>query len=306
MRHLRPMRYVEEVARHGSIRRAAERLNVTASAINRRIADLEAELGTMLFERLPRGMRPTAAGELLLAHIRTQAADLDRVRSQIEELRGLRRGTVRLACSQALAHRFVGSAIAGFRARAPLVGFQVTVCDHAAALALLADYEVDLVLVVGPPRSSDVLALASVEQPLVAVMPEGHRLASRPVVRLRDLEGETLVLPDRSLAGRQILDAALGRRGAAARPVVECNAFDLLWQVLRSERAVSVQFALGAPRPGGPAEAGLVSRPFDPREVPAATIVLGQLRERALPVAAARFAERLASGLAELAAAGDG
>jgi len=302
MRHLRPMRYVEEVARHGSIRRAGERLNVTASAINRRIADLEAELGTLLFERLPRGMRPTAAGELLLAHIRTQAADLDRVRSQIEELRGLRRGTVRLACSQALAHRVVGSAIAGFRARAPLVGFQVTVCDHAAALARLSEYEVDLVLVVGPPRSSDVLALATVEQPLVAVMAEGHRLASRPVVRLGDLAGETLVLPDRSLAGRRILDAALARRGAAARPVVECNAFEILWQVLRSDNAVSVQFALGAPLPGGPAEAGLVSRPFDPREVPTATIVLGQLRERALPVAAARFAERLAAGLAGLAA----
>jgi DNA-binding transcriptional LysR family regulator len=296
------MRYVEEVARAGSIRRAAERLNVTASAINRRIADLEAELGTALFERLPRGMRPTAAGELLLAHIRTQAADLDRVRSQIEELQGLRRGTVRLACSQALAHRFVGAAIAGFRARAPLVGFQVTVCDHEAALALLAAYEVDLVLVVGPPRSSDVLALATVEQPLVAVMPKAHRLARSGVVRLRDLAGETLVLPDRSLAGRRILDAAFARRGLAARPVVECNAFDLLWQILRAENAVSVQFALGAPALGGRAEAGLVSRPFDPREVPAATIVLGQLRERALPLAAARFAESLVASLSGLGA----
>jgi DNA-binding transcriptional LysR family regulator len=294
------MRYVEEVARHGSIRRAAERLNITASAINRRIADLEEELGTALFERLPRGMRPTAAGELLLAHIRTQAADLERVRSQIEELQGLRRGTVRLACSQALAHRFVGAAVAAFRSRAPLVRFQVTVGDHEAALALLLEYEVDLVLVVGPPRSSDVLALATIEQPLVAVMPEDHALAARSMIRLRDLQGQTLVLPDRSLAGRRILDAALGARGAGASPVVECNAFDLLWQILRAERAVSVQFALGAPPLGGPAEAGLVSRPFDAREVPAATIMLGQLRDRDLPVAAARFAEMLAGRLAAI------
>lgn len=300
MRHLRPMRYVAEVARHGSIRRAAERLNVTASAINRRIADLEAELGTALFERLPRGMRPTAAGELLLAHIRSQAADLDRVRSQIEELRGLRRGTVRLACSQALAHRVVGRGIAAFRRRAPLVGFQVTVCDHEAALALLAAYEVDLVLVVGPPRSSDVLVLASVAQALVAVMAETHRLAARKVVRLEHLAGETLALPDRSLAGRRILDAAFARAGLAAPPSVESNAFDLLWQIVRTESAISVQFALGAPALDGPAEAGLVSRRLDPREVPEATIVLGQLAERALSVAAARLAEALAADLAGL------
>jgi hypothetical protein len=65
---------------------------------------------------------------------------------------------------------------------------------------------------------------------------------------------------------------------------------------------VSVQFALGAPRLDGPAEAGLVSRPFARREVPAATIVLGQLRERALPVAPALFAESLVASLSGLGA----
>ena len=62
MRHLRLLQYVDEVARAGSIRRAAERLNVTASAVNRRIMDLEEELDAELFERRPRGVRLTAAG----------------------------------------------------------------------------------------------------------------------------------------------------------------------------------------------------------------------------------------------------
>jgi len=302
MRHLRPLRYVDAVARWGSIRRAAERLNVTPSAINRRIADLEAELGTALFERLAQGMRPTAAGELLLAHIRTREADLERVRSQIEELRGLRRGAVGLAASQAVAHRLVGAAVARFRAQTPLVQFRITVCDHAAAMAMLAAYEVDLVLVVGPPRSSALLALTTVEQPLVAVLPADHPLAARATIRLRDLAGETLVLPDRSLAGRRLLEEAFARRGLSARPMVECNSFDLLWQILRSERAISIQFALGAPGSRGVAEGGLVARPLDPIEVPAAEIVLGQLRERSLPVAAARFAGALAADLEVVAA----
>ena len=103
MRHVRLLHYVDAVARTGSIRKAAEQLNITASALNRRIQDLEDELDTPIFERLPRGVRLNAAGEIFIRHIRNQIADLARVRSQIEDLSGFRRGTVAIACSQALA-----------------------------------------------------------------------------------------------------------------------------------------------------------------------------------------------------------
>ena len=109
MKHLRIMRYVDEVARTGSIRKAADQLNVTASAVNRRIADLEDELGAQLFERRPRGVRLTAAGEVFVHYLRQQSGDIERMKSQIEDLKGLRRGTVRIACSQALAHEFLDS-----------------------------------------------------------------------------------------------------------------------------------------------------------------------------------------------------
>ncbi|RYF67418.1 MAG: LysR family transcriptional regulator, partial [Comamonadaceae bacterium] len=78
MNHLRLLRYVDEVARVGSIRQAAERLHVAPSAVNRRIQDIEEELGTPLFERLPRGMRLTAAGELFVRYIRARGAELER------------------------------------------------------------------------------------------------------------------------------------------------------------------------------------------------------------------------------------
>ena len=88
MNHLRFLRYADEVARAGSIRQAAERLHVAPSAVNRRIQDIEEELGTPIFERLPRGMRLTTAGELFMRYVRGRAADLERVRSEIEELKG--------------------------------------------------------------------------------------------------------------------------------------------------------------------------------------------------------------------------
>ena len=70
MLHGRVLRYLDEVARLGSIRKAARTLNVAASAINRHIIELEEEVGSPIFERLPRGLRLTASGVLLIAHIR--------------------------------------------------------------------------------------------------------------------------------------------------------------------------------------------------------------------------------------------
>ena len=117
MRHMRILQYVDEVARTGSIRRAAAKLHVTASAVNRRIMDLEVELGAPLFERRARGVRLTAAGEVFVRYVREQGAGLERTRSHIEDLRGLRRGTVRIACSQALGFDFMPRMIAEFRRR---------------------------------------------------------------------------------------------------------------------------------------------------------------------------------------------
>ena len=119
MKHLRILRYVDEVARTGSIRKAADQLNVTASAVNRRIMDLEEELGAPLFERRPRGVRLTAAGEVFVNYLRQQDGDVERMKSQIEDLKGMRRGTVRIACSQALALDFLPREIGEFRKRHP-------------------------------------------------------------------------------------------------------------------------------------------------------------------------------------------
>src|ERR1700752_2471666 len=150
MRHLRFLRYVDEVARAGSIRRAAELLHVTASAVNRRVMDLEEELGAPLFERRPRGVQLTAAGELFVRYIREQSGDVERMKSQIEDLKGLRRGTVRIACSQALALEFLPREVAAFRKQFSSVSFDVKVLDHEKAMVALADYDVDLLLVFRP------------------------------------------------------------------------------------------------------------------------------------------------------------
>ena len=93
-RRIRPPRlyvYFDAIIRHGSIRRAAEALRIASSALNRRLLDLEQEVGTILFDRLQGGVRLTAAGEAFAAHVRRTLSDLDRVGDQIQALQGLMR-----------------------------------------------------------------------------------------------------------------------------------------------------------------------------------------------------------------------
>ena len=292
MRHLRLLRYVDEVARAGSIRKAAERLNLTASALNRRVQDIEEDLGTRIFERLPRGVRLNAAGELLIRHIRGQLADMSRVKSQIEDLSGFRRGTVSIACNQALAYDLLPSAIAAYRAEFPLVEFQVKVRDHGDALRALADFEVDLALVFRPSLMPEFQVLASAEQRVVAIMSAEHPLAGKPALRLRDCAAHPLALPERSYGGRQLLEEATARSSFRFEPVVESNSFEFLRNYVRFERAITFQIEVGAPA-SLKERHGLVARPIDPRDMASARLAMGQLRGRALPVAAAKFAEQL-------------
>lgn len=101
MRQLTPLQFIDAVARAGSIRMAAEGMALTSTALNRRVLALKEELGMPIFERLARGVRLSTAGELLIHHLRNQAAELETLKSQIADLAGERRGHVAIACSQA-------------------------------------------------------------------------------------------------------------------------------------------------------------------------------------------------------------
>jgi DNA-binding transcriptional LysR family regulator len=300
MNHLRFLKYVDEVARAGSIRQAAERLHVAPSAVNRRIQDLEEELDAPLFERLPRGMRLTAAGELFISYVRTRSAHLDQVRADIEDLRGLRRGTVRLVASQALAPSFLPQAVAAFRRSHPLVAVQALIGDHVQAVQALRRFETDLVLVFNPAPETDVARVAEFEQRLVAVMHKGHPLARQRTLRIRDCADYPLVMPVPDIGGRQLLERFLARSSVKLRPMVESNSFEFMRGYLLQEKAISFQIAIGAVTQGE----DLVARDLADRAFPRGQLVLAQLRGRQLPAVAHAFAEHLRTALAQ--ACGEG
>ena len=90
--HAPAIYYFDMVRRCHSIREAARRLNVASSAVNRQILKLEDEMGAALFERLPGGLRVTAAGEILTRHVTLLLQDVERVRGELDGLHGVQTG----------------------------------------------------------------------------------------------------------------------------------------------------------------------------------------------------------------------
>ncbi len=297
MRHLTPLKFIDEVAKAGSIRRAAERLAITPSALNRRILSIEEEIGVQIFERIPGGVRLNTAGEFLVHHIRNQISDLDRVLSQIADLSGVRRGHVSIACSQALLPHFVTGQINRYRAEHDEVTFTVLLRDREAAVEVLHDYTADLALVFEPPHSGELQTITTVRQPVYAVMAKDHPLASSDTVRLADCLNYPTALPLNRYGVRYLLDAALHRTGMSVEPIIQSDSFEFLVNYAATKDAITFQIPVGLPN--NPAHSNIVGRPVDIRDIPHGLLYLVQLRTRTLSVAAARFADQLVTTFVE-------
>ncbi|MGE0151679.1 MAG: LysR family transcriptional regulator [Reyranellaceae bacterium] len=294
MKHLKTLHCIGDIARSGSIRKSAERLAITPSALTRKIQDFEQELGTPIFERLPQGMRLNPAGELVLRHIRDQMSDFERIKSQIADLSGVRRGHVAVACSQAFAHDLIPSEIERYRAQHPLVSFNVLVRDHVHAVEALINFEADIAVVLQPPPAPEVQPLLVLRQPLCAMMSAAHPLArSGGPVRLRDCLRYPVAMPGRSLAIRHLLQGALVRASLPVQVAIESDSFEVLRSYAEREHVVSFQIRGGIPFQSG----NLVARELDERDLPQAQLVLAQLRGRSLSVATSKFVNQISGTL---------
>ena len=297
MRHLQPLEYFNAIVAAGSIRKAAETLSITSTALNRRLLAIEEELGVDLFERVPKGVQLSAAGEILLLHIREQIADMARVKSQISDLKGERRGHVAIACSQAILTSFLPVEISKYRSQHPFVTFSVQVRDRVAAEEALLDRSADLALVFEPVQLADFQTLLAVKQSVWVLMPKDHPLAHKPILRMRECLRFPVGLPTKQYGVRHILEASARRISLNLAPVVESDSFDYLRYQAAEEGIITFQIEIGLPL--NLESIGLVACKLDERDVPDGMLYVGQLKGRTLPVAGAKFANQILAALAQ-------
>jgi DNA-binding transcriptional LysR family regulator len=239
MLHSRLLKYLDEVSRLGSIRKAAARLNVASSAINRQILALENELGAPIFERMPRRLRLTSTGEILIAHVRETLKGHQRVEAQIEALKGLARGEATIATMNGLAAGPLPRFLSSILDRHPRVHLRVRVLPFDQMTNALITGEADLALTYNPPTSPGLRIVASHDLGLGAVVSPRHPLTKRRPLRLADCAEFPLAIADFSMTIRPAVDLAFTHAGIPLHPTIETNSIEFMKKAARSGQAIT-------------------------------------------------------------------
>ena len=210
------------VAEAGGFSRAAEIIHVSQPAISMQVAELEEALGAPLFERLPRGVRLTDAGQTLLGYAQRIATLEGEAERAMRELRGLERGRLALGASTTIGSYLLPKVLGEFRARHPAVELDLTIANTDEIKTRLLDRTLDLGLTEGaPPDGDDLSTRVFCEDELIVVAPPDHLFAARvkgkPLpkpITVRQLCMQAHLVREPGSGTREVVDRALSNCGA--------------------------------------------------------------------------------------------
>jgi len=198
MLNVQRLRVLREVAHRGSFSTAADSLSYTQSAVSQAVARLEAETGVTLLERDRGGVRPTASGAALLEHADAILARIEAAEDDLAAIAGVRGGRLRMASFPTAGATLMPLAIATFSAAHPDVALSLAEGEPEEIAPRLRAGELDLALLfefrgVSEKLGARLRRINLLEDPMYLALPNGHRLADAPRVRLADLSGENWV-----------------------------------------------------------------------------------------------------------------
>lgn len=217
------IRYFREVTLRGSVKQAAESLNIAPSAISRQVQGLEDELAVKLFERGARGMTLTSAGQVLYRYAVESQRKLERVRDQVEEFGSLQRGHVKIATVEGLLASFLSDFVADLAKEYPGISIAITAVGSRDVAEMVSRHEVDLGLVFGRAPRRDLVELARMRQSLCLIVSPRHPMADRDACTMKDLSGLRVIVPDPSFGIRQEIDRACAQANVQLELYGETN-----------------------------------------------------------------------------------
>ena len=281
---LQQLKYFREVAEREHVTRAAEKLFVSQSAISRAVTQLEGELGVPLFYRQGRAVVLSPYGRLFLEHVNRALSVLEGGKRLLSEQTGKESGTVSLGFLHSLGVEMVPLLIKGYRRRHPRVQFTLLVQRSGEKLMEeLTAGNIDLCLSVpGMFDQSDVRWSHLLDEELLIVLPQRHRLAARRSLGMRELSSEPFLTlsPEHTL--RIIFDRVC--TDASFLPKIAFEGMDIA--TLRGLIAAGLGTALLPPAPAR--FAGIVEVRLSPVR-PIRSLGIGWVDDRYLPPSAIEF-----------------
>jgi DNA-binding transcriptional LysR family regulator len=288
-------RCFDEVAKRGSIRKAAETLHLTPSAVNQQILNLEAEVGVPLFDRFPKGMRLTAAGEIVITAVRRGQREYDSALTQVDAMRTKKRGHVKLGVSLSSAEGLLPAVLEAAMAHYPGISYSVSTGSSDAIVGWVASGQVDVGFCLRHDVPNGVEEKQRWAMQLGLVTHPEHDYASRKAVAFRDCADLPVVLGMAPMTLRLMIDGISKKAvKATPKPLIETTSFGLMRSLVL--RNVAVAFATSVDVAADVAEGRLAWVPLTDAGAATESCIYGRAGQ-ATPVAVGIFIELLDKAL---------
>lgn len=248
----------------GSTTVSARMMGITQPAVSRLLRDLQEGLGLKLLQKRGTRLVPTAEGTALYAEVERSFIGLDRIRQAADEIRTRRTGALRIAVLPALANGFLPRFAGRFMAERPELDLSL----HGVISPLVVDWvtsrQCDFGFSELPIAHPDLPIIAMPKLARVAVMPKGHRLSSKSVVRPEDMAGENFISLKLGSQSRYAIDQVFSSRNISRVMRVETHLSEIMCGIVSSGYGVAICDPFTASEF---ASRGVVTKPFVP-EIP--------------------------------------
>ncbi|ABX61423.1 hypothetical protein C064_00929 [Brucella suis 63/252] len=229
--NLRSFQAFAEVVRQGGFSAAARTINATQSTVSKAVKQLEEELQLVLLDRAVSPPRLTAAGEIVYRRARAMLTEKDDMLAELGELRGLKRGLLRLGLPPIGSSVLFAPVFAAYTSLYPDIDIQLVEHGSKRLEELLLAGDVELAASLLPVEES--LAWQDVRcEPVVALLPASHPVSDDDGVTLREIANLPFILFESGFALNHIILSACQRHGFSPNVAVRSSQIDFIVELV--------------------------------------------------------------------------
>lgn len=234
------LRYFLAVVQTGTFTAAAETCHVSQPSLSAQVAKLEGELGGPLLQRGRHGARLTQRGELFRPRAAEALAQLETGRRELEELAGLRRGSVALGCLPTTGAYLLPQLLRAFLDDYPAIQVRLQEASSPQLGRALRNFEIEIAIMDEAGLGEGIVAEPLFGEPLVVAVPPDHPFAGRESLSMRELDGQAFILMKHGHGYRQIVLDALAAAGVSPRIVYESDEIETVQRLVEAGLGISI------------------------------------------------------------------
>ncbi|MFT4570161.1 MAG: DNA-binding transcriptional LysR family regulator [Hyphomicrobiaceae bacterium] len=237
LNHLRVFAAVAETA---NVTRAASHLCISQPAVSKQLAEFEATLGITLFDRLPRGMRLTGAGEQLAQHARRLLACEAAAETAMEELRGLTAGSLTVGASTTIGSYLVPALFRRYSEAHPHIRLDLEIANTAVIQSAVRDDRLDFGLTEGFVSSDQLDVEVFAHDRMVAIVAPDHPARTGEPLTAKQLCELPLLVREQGSGTRDVIEAALSKKGLHPKPRMALGSTEALKNAVGAGMGVAI------------------------------------------------------------------